>query len=681
MRKLFSLTILLIGLLSSNCIISQNAFSRDARIGVIICGSELSLDERQWRGCAEIYDLLLTKGYTDENIYFYHPISPNLRDSTLAIPSINCQQFIGGRRVLNNMFAEIMNECTSNDELFVYIAGPVRGGTLSENEHYYVNRYAYLQIYGQWEEVSASSIANSIVSINALHKNILVQTDYSGAFIAEFKRCNAANIVVTTACGGRETAGMRLDGRLDEFLYWWLGAMNGSNIDGMLCPADFNNDGAISMVEAYTYARAHDERGDHSEIYSNPECLKYQLDLEGSLSNSDCENGNLIEGVDLYMKDSEMDMGEVPNTITEKSYISDDIWVEDRFGNRVYSLGQEDTYDLHVRIHNRGTQPSSGTERLHVHWTKATIGGAWPYGWYEDYVYTCENSVVIRGNEITDSEGLLLPVIQGGETYEAIIEWTTPYVNMYADCSIFADNPNELGHVCLLARLYEEREQPGITMEEEPLWSLVLNSNNVISRNISIVPYRTDGIPVGLVAPYTGVFDFSGVVNSIFADSIYSLYLSVSDELYDMIQYSQNTYGLSEVDYHKFLITDRNFGINDIYLESMHVYPVMLSMEEHQNSTTGVAQVDISIRDVNETNEVGGNRFEWSNKCSIDSREYMPSIKPAERKENNEIFIPDETAVYYDIFGNLIKTKNIQSLSPGVYIIKQANSINKIFKN
>jgi hypothetical protein len=128
-------------------------------------------------------------------------------------------------------------------------------------------------------------------------------------------------------------------------------------------------------------------------------------------------------GPDLYIKDTPMDTGTEPNPDAGPMWVSDDIWVrtkadpsyqpypfleatppwtplphenseyrDPKFGVPNY---------VYVRVRNRGTAPSSGTERLRVYFAKASTGLAWPAQFVDNMASTCPGPPKLYGMEIT----------------------------------------------------------------------------------------------------------------------------------------------------------------------------------------------------------------------------------------------------------------------------------------
>lgn len=112
---------------------------------------------------------------------------------------------------------------------------------------------------------------------------------------------------------------------------------------------------------------------------------------------------------DLYIKDTPADTGVEPNPDPGAMWLSQDIWIrQDPFPGyqpfpfvadpawltAVSPLHQNGEYRdpkssrpnyIYVRVRNRGSTASTGTERLRVYWAKASTGLAWPTHWV-DYI-------------------------------------------------------------------------------------------------------------------------------------------------------------------------------------------------------------------------------------------------------------------------------------------------------
>lgn len=127
---------------------------------------------------------------------------------------------------------------------------------------------------------------------------------------------------------------------------------------------------------------------------------------------------------DLYMKDTPADTGVEPNPDPGPMWVTEDIWVrQDPFPgyqpypfvadpawlSAVSPLHQNGEYRdpkssrpnyIYVRVRNRGSTASVGTERLRVYWAKASTGLAWPTHWV-DYIASHCGPNRLYGIELT----------------------------------------------------------------------------------------------------------------------------------------------------------------------------------------------------------------------------------------------------------------------------------------
>lgn len=196
--------------------------------------------------------------------------------------------------------------------------------------------------------------------------------------------------------------------------------------------------------------------------------------------------------------DTIADVGIEPNTIGggRKLYTSPDIWInqnEDPADESMENVIYEQTNYVHIKIHNKDTIPSSGTEQLEVYYAKASTGLTWPYSWINETKSFTENNISVTrktGDRINKSP-IYLHSIPANSTHILAVKWDElPDINDFEENPIWHDNR----HYCLLARIVRSENAPnyGMTYEEGPtLWRNTKNNNAVAWRNVSIV--RDDG--------------------------------------------------------------------------------------------------------------------------------------------------------------------------------------------
>jgi hypothetical protein len=127
-------------------------------------------------------------------------------------------------------------------------------------------------------------------------------------------------------------------------------------------------------------------------------------------------------GPDLYMKDTPADTGIEPNPDTGPMWVTEDIWVRNNpdpgyqpfpfpeltppwtplpHENPEYRDPKFSTPNyVYIRVRNRGTAASTGTERLRLNWAKASTGLGWPAQWV-DYMASNCGPTKLYGAEVT----------------------------------------------------------------------------------------------------------------------------------------------------------------------------------------------------------------------------------------------------------------------------------------
>jgi len=198
---------------------------------------------------------------------------------------------------------------------------------------------------------------------------------------------------------------------------------------------------------------------------------------------------------DLWIKDTDEDLGNEPNNESSVFYISDDIWtrnVDDGLINQENQnpVGGSMNY-VYVRVRNRGCQRSSAGATLMLYWAKASTGLSWPQPW--------DGSVLLTG---TTYMGKPFPTqsigsIPGNGFNIFVFEWPdTP------DPSDYSTLGGDLQHFCLLARI---EEPSGMTFPEVTgdLGGNVKKNNNIAWKNIAINDVDGAGFTATLLSNYT----------------------------------------------------------------------------------------------------------------------------------------------------------------------------------
>ena len=188
---------------------------------------------------------------------------------------------------------------------------------------------------------------------------------------------------------------------------------------------------------------------------------------------------NLASGADLWMKDSDEDLGYEPNSETGSNlWSSEDIWVRNvrdtqvattpaRFAsehdhqNPEYAANPSNAPWIYVKTRNRGCAAVSGD--LHVYWANASTGLDWDSQWNE-----------VPGSPIHISS------LPSAGTGVAEIQWT----------DIPMPTPTAGSHFCLLTRFVGDAGTPDPIVGEifTPNVGInVRNSNNIAWKNLIVV--------------------------------------------------------------------------------------------------------------------------------------------------------------------------------------------------
>ncbi len=213
----------------------------------------------------------------------------------------------------------------------------------------------------------------------------------------------------------------------------------------------------------------------------------------------DCQAG---KAKDLYIADSNEDIGEEPNAHSSLIYLSPEIWVRNTqdvttticSGRPRYT--QEDIVLRHqnpeagqanyiyVRIRNIGcAQTLAGEVNLKVYFSKGSTGLTWPTSWVANLPF---------GDEITASP-VSIPSLNPGESYVAEVQWFPP------DPAIFSETQS---HICLLARL-ESTVDPMAFVETTDIGANTANNNNIAWKNTEVVNINPFAPP-----PAPGISEF-----------------------------------------------------------------------------------------------------------------------------------------------------------------------------
>lgn len=589
-----------------NVTISNNDYA------VIISGGANPLINwpRYWNDCSAVYKTLINKyHYLKDNIYVIMANGTNSDNcynwGTQEIPQYRSMpydldgdgtddiQYAATVTDINSVFNELNHIVTGNDNVFIFVTD--HGGEGST---------IFL-----WENaVPATWFASQINKVsNAKSINICMEQCYSGGYTTVLE---GNNRVIATACAADEVSWPRDGNHYDEFCYNWIAAVNGMEPNGTVVNADNNNDGYVSMSEAFAYAKSHDyyynyyPSGDtHHETpqFSAPEIpnLGPYLTLSGVLNHED----------DLMIRDSINDNGAIPSNV-RYMWNSPDIWLEDMYGNPITNPHGNTECRVCVKITNNGDMPTYGGERLFLNWAKAGCDLRWDYSWTGNNYFVCGART---GNVIGDPEGVVLPIIDAHSSYVKKVTWSVPRAEDYAECTQFdADK----WHFCIVARVHDDYPIAGEHQSNGEMGGFTINNNNVAWKNISILDAQYNTAVISFSNPFDHLQNFrlhfktkpnkSGDLILEHADII----ISLDDDLVDIWkQGGRVCIGGKYLGENRFLVREPDFYLDNIVMPIGRHYTVETGVRFFTQTTPLCNEFEFDIIEEGEKEIIGGEHY------------------------------------------------------------------------
>ncbi len=233
---------------------------------------------RYWNDCSFIYSVLTEYyGYEDDHIRVCisdgtNP-APDRSDGTNSPTDLDGDgdadiEYPATRTYIGQVFNELAQTLTPSDQLFIFTTD--HGGQES-------GWNCYLNLWN-WETLRDDELA---VYVNALPCETILCTFeqcFSGGMIDDLQ---GDGRVIATACRWDEYSwAMGPNYIYDEFVYYWTSAVGWADPYGNPVDADTDNDGLVSMREAFVYADAHDTAGETPQYSSTPADLGEHLYLD-----------------------------------------------------------------------------------------------------------------------------------------------------------------------------------------------------------------------------------------------------------------------------------------------------------------------------------------------------------------------------------------------------------------
>ena len=175
---------------------------------------------------------------------------------------------------ISGVFSQLSNILTEDNNLFIFT---MDHGDIDGNDCL-INLWNYEELYDY-------DFENMLSNINAGTVNICMGQCSSGGFIDNIPN---NKYVISTACRYDEDSyplTSSYDG-YDAFVYYWTAAVRGQYPDGSSANADTNNDGFVSMREAFNYANALDSNNETPKLGYSSSGLENRLNLFAEMPNT-----------------------------------------------------------------------------------------------------------------------------------------------------------------------------------------------------------------------------------------------------------------------------------------------------------------------------------------------------------------------------------------------------------
>lgn len=193
--------------------------------------------------------------------------------------------------------------------------------------------------------------------------------------------------------------------------------------------------------------------------------------------------------LDLYMRNSLTDNGDEPDLVTQAIYDTPDIWIRNDDDNGTTHQNAEynpsNPNYVYVRVHNRGTIPSTVNDSLELYWAK----GSTSLNWKDYWDGTFKIGTTEMGGEIAKKQ---IPILQPGQSTIVKFEWIPENPANYNGI-----NP-EPWHFCLAARIESEKDLMNVP-ETVQFAENVKNNNNIAWKNLSVVDILPNNAIGGVV--------------------------------------------------------------------------------------------------------------------------------------------------------------------------------------
>lgn len=455
-------------------VVSTNDVSDAAQrtYAVILSGgiNKNSNYERYWNDCSFIYQTLVNKyGVPKGNIYpimsdgnnpeaDMRSISGGYKSQPLDLDNdgVDDIKLAATRANVRNTLSTLTNKLNKDDHLFLFVID--HGGTDDYSKNSYICLWDHESLYDYELATMLEPFTSKFVNIN-----VVLGQCFSGGFNDNLEKVGC---VVASASTGSESSWACPDIPYDEFVYQWTCAVNEATHRIVSVKSDTDNNGRVTMEEAFNYANTHDRvSAEHPMYTSTPISVGEDLAFN-----------HLAPSVDLYIKDNPEDTGKEPNMTTNEFWKSPSICVRNKddsifeHQNPVYSPDHQMSY-VYVRIYNRGKEKFNGRNKwIMVYWAQASTGLR---------TETWKGRELYKGKDVTGYylEPYSIPEIEPGNFVDVRTRWPLP--------NLSNDYPEGNFHFCLLAKIMDKPFDDGYV--EGRTYFDQQGSNDQAQKNVTLI--------------------------------------------------------------------------------------------------------------------------------------------------------------------------------------------------
>lgn len=408
-----------------------------------------------WNDCAYMYSSLVhIHQVPKDNIYVIMSdgISPNLdiyvsgsyESSPLdldgdGMPDI---EYPATKLAIKSVLEDLSTKLTPSDNLIIFVTD--HGGTNGAGQNYI---YVWPPI-GSVHSIEDTKIqdfelAEMIAPCKAGLISVVLGQCYSGGFIDDLQ--GEGRIITTSAPANFVSFTVP---EYSVFFKNWIKAFSQKDHMGIPFNSDLNNDGFLSMKEAF------DNVANNLPQYnSTPHLLGHRSSSWGEY--------------DLFTRDSSDDIGKEPLLETAVFWNSPDIWIRNE--NDSIELHQNPSFSqnpayVYVKVRNRGMITNNDGDKLRVYWSLSSVGMPWD-----------QPSALPHGS-VGEAD---IPILSPGEECTLVLEWNVPNPNL-----LFAHNINKQ-QIALTSRIISSRDP--VLMATMGEVDIVRQNNNISQKNVSII--------------------------------------------------------------------------------------------------------------------------------------------------------------------------------------------------